>query len=81
MHLSTSCEERLNLDYLLARMWEKLTLVRAYTKKRGQYPDFSEGIILRNGSTVEHVVCFVFVFFCFSCLLLELVHLSVWKEW
>jgi ribosome-interacting GTPase 1 len=30
-----SCNFKLNLDFLLERMWEKLELVRVYTKRRG----------------------------------------------
>lgn len=45
----------LNLDLLLARMWEYLALLRVYTKRRGQRPDFDDPVILRMGSTVEDV--------------------------
>ncbi|KAI9215978.1 TGS domain-containing protein [Blastocladiella britannica] len=50
-----SCEWGLNLDYLVDQIWEHLHLVRVYTKKRGEYPDFEEGIVLRSGATIEHV--------------------------
>lgn len=50
-----SCEYNLNLDFLLAKVWEYLKLVRVYTKRRGEYPDFNESIIMRNGASVEHV--------------------------
>nr|XP_053656575.1 developmentally-regulated GTP-binding protein 2-like [Cherax quadricarinatus] len=46
---------KLNLDYLLERMWQELSLLRIYTKKPGRAPDFSDPIILRGGATVEHV--------------------------
>jgi len=49
-----SCEMKLNLDYLLDCLWEHLNLIRVYTKKPGQPPDFSDGIIMRNGVTVKH---------------------------
>ncbi|CEG79809.1 Putative Developmentally-regulated GTP-binding protein 2 [Rhizopus microsporus] len=29
--------------------------MRIYTKKRGEYPDFGDGLIVRNGATIEHV--------------------------
>lgn len=53
-----SCElggDGLNLDYLVERMWRALRLQRVYTKKRGEYPDFADGIVLRSGATIEHV--------------------------
>lgn len=46
---------KLNLDYLLDRTWEALSLLRIYTKKPGRGPDFSDPIILRGGASVEHV--------------------------
>ncbi|KAJ3548556.1 hypothetical protein NMY22_g1220 [Coprinellus aureogranulatus] len=50
-----SCEMDLNLDYLIDRMWEKLQLVKVYTKKRGEHPDLSDPICLRKGATIEDV--------------------------
>lgn len=50
-----SCNLRLNLDYLRDVIWDFLALVRVYTKKRGERPDFEGGLILRRGCTVEHV--------------------------
>ncbi|CAM8955965.1 unnamed protein product [Rhodiola kirilowii] len=51
-----SCNLKLNLDRLLARMWEEMGLVRVYTKPQGQQPDFSDPVVLsldRGGCTVE----------------------------
>jgi len=45
----------LNLDNLLKIMWEYLGLVRVYTKRRGQPPDFGDAIVLRKDNTVEDV--------------------------
>lgn len=43
-----------NLDELLERVWEYLALVRIYTKPRGQIPDYSAPIVMREGHcTVE----------------------------
>nr|CAD7570281.1 unnamed protein product [Timema californicum] len=50
-----SCNMKLNLDYLLEQLWEYLSLIRVYTKKPGQTPDFDDGLILRRGVSVEHV--------------------------
>jgi ribosome-interacting GTPase 1 len=43
-----SCSMKLGTDYFLEKMWEYLGLVRIYTKKKGQAPDFSEPIVLRK---------------------------------
>ena len=53
--LVISCNERLNLDYLLDKIWEYLDFLRIYTKPRGKRPDFSEPVIMRNGATIEDV--------------------------
>lgn len=50
-----SCEMDLNLDFLVQRIWEELGLLSVYTKKRGEFPDFNDGVIIRAGSTVEHL--------------------------
>eukprot|EP01059_Diplonema_ambulator_P006144 TRINITY_DN15912_c0_g1_i2.p1 TRINITY_DN15912_c0_g1~~TRINITY_DN15912_c0_g1_i2.p1 ORF type:complete len:105 (+),score=23.11 TRINITY_DN15912_c0_g1_i2:394-708(+) len=36
-------------------MWEYLDLVRVYTKKKGNPPDFENPFIMRGGGTVEQV--------------------------
>ncbi|KAL2916629.1 Ribosome-interacting GTPase 2 [Polyrhizophydium stewartii] len=50
-----SCESDLNLDYLVHQIWHHLDLIRVYTKKRGEFPDFEGGLILKRNSTVEQV--------------------------
>lgn len=43
-----------NLDELLELMWDRLNLVRVYTKPKGRMPDFNEPVVLKTGqSTVE----------------------------
>eukprot|EP00127_Corallochytrium_limacisporum_P001006 Clim_evm5s34 gene=Clim_evmTU5s34 len=49
-----SCNDDLNIDGLLESLWEKLNMVRVYTKRKGEFPDFSGGLILRQNPTVEH---------------------------
>lgn len=51
-----SCEMDLNMEFLVETIWKNLHLLRVYTKKRGEYPDFEGGLIIRSGSTIEHVV-------------------------
>jgi ribosome-interacting GTPase 1 len=50
-----SCESDINIDYLIHQLWHYLDLIRVYTKKRGQAPDFADGLILKRGVTVEEV--------------------------
>ena len=47
--LPLSCELKLGFDLLLNMIWTHLDLVRIYTKKRGQPPDFQTPIILTQG--------------------------------
>jgi len=51
-----SCNWGLNLDNLMKMIWEYLGLVRVYTKKRGEPPDFADAIVMRSGATIE-LVC------------------------
>ena len=47
---------KLNIDYMLQKMWEYMGLMRIYTKKRGQPPDLTEPVVLssqRHGLNVE----------------------------
>jgi ribosome-interacting GTPase 1 len=50
-----SAELGLNLDYLVEMIWQYLSLVRVYTKKRGEAPYLDSPLILRHGATVEDV--------------------------
>ena len=50
-----SCQEKLNLDFLLDKVWEYLDFIRIYTKPRGKKPAFNDPLIMRNGSSIEHV--------------------------
>lgn len=34
-----SCEMKLNMDYMVEKIWEYLALIRIYTKKPGNAPD------------------------------------------
>lgn len=53
-----SVNKKLNIQGLLNSIWEKLSLVRIYTKKRGALPDFTDPLVLtmqRRGCIVEAV--------------------------
>ena len=49
----------LGIDILLEKLWDQLGLVRIYTKKRGEAPDFTDPLILttdRHGLTVKAAI-------------------------
>ncbi|QDZ20355.1 developmentally-regulated GTP-binding protein [Chloropicon primus] len=46
MSIPISCYQKLNLDGLLVRLWDEMELVRVYTKKVGNKPDFDEPVVL-----------------------------------
>ncbi|KAG9296627.1 hypothetical protein G9A89_002898 [Geosiphon pyriformis] len=49
-----SAHHEWNFDELLEKMWEYLNLVRIYTKPKGQLPDYSAPVVLReNMQTIE----------------------------
>ena len=53
----TSCELDLNVHWIIESVWRRLGLRRIYTKKRGEFPDFSDAIVLRkrDGFTIYDV--------------------------
>ncbi|KAJ9075114.1 Ribosome-interacting GTPase 2 [Entomophthora muscae] len=50
-----SCSADLNLDGLIKSIWYHLDLLMLYTKRRGEQPEFAEGLIVRQNSTIEHI--------------------------
>ncbi|MCJ1247864.1 Ribosome-interacting GTPase 2 [Trapelia coarctata] len=50
-----SCELDLGIQDVIERCWLELQLMRIYTKRKGEEPDFSEALIVRNKSTIEEV--------------------------
>ncbi|MEN2497518.1 MAG: GTP-binding protein [Marteilia pararefringens] len=46
--IPVSAEHKWNFDDLLAMIWDYMDLVRIYTKPPGDYPDFSEPVILKK---------------------------------
>jgi uncharacterized protein len=49
----------LGCDILLEKIWDTMGLVRVYTRKKAQPPDFTDPLILtrgRDGITVESAV-------------------------
>jgi ribosome-interacting GTPase 1 len=52
-----SSEHGWNVDELLELMWDRLNLVRVYTKPKGRLPDYDSPVVLRsNRCTVEDFV-------------------------
>lgn len=50
-----SCELDLGVQEVVDRIWKELRLIRIYTKRKGEEPDFSEALIVRSNSTIEDV--------------------------
>lgn len=50
-----SCELDLGVQDVVDRIWKELRLVRLYTKRKGEEPDFSEALIVRQNSSIEDV--------------------------
>lgn len=50
-----SCELDLGVQDVVDRIWKELRLIRIYTKRKGEEPDFSEALIVRYNSTIEDV--------------------------
>ncbi|KAK2574569.1 Developmentally-regulated GTP-binding protein 1 [Acropora cervicornis] len=69
-----SAHHKWNFDDLLEKIWEYLSLIRIYTKPKGQLPDYESPVVLKNGqSTVED--------FCNSlhkAIMKEFKHALVW---
>lgn len=58
-NVAISVHMNLGIDILLEKIWDTLGLVRVYTKKKGQPPDFSDPLILtagRHGVTVKAAI-------------------------
>lgn len=43
-----SAKDEWNLDELMAKIWEYLSLIRIYTKPKGQIPDYEAPVILHK---------------------------------
>ncbi|AET39558.1 Rbg2p Ecym_4521 [Eremothecium cymbalariae DBVPG len=48
-----SCEMDLGLLDVVEEIWYQLNLNRVFTKKRGIKPDFTDPLVVRNGSTIN----------------------------
>ncbi|KAI3629716.1 hypothetical protein MIR68_011151 [Amoeboaphelidium protococcarum] len=52
-----SSQHEWNFDDLLETMWQKLKLVRVYTKPKGQLPDYNQPVVLRGGKCSVEDFC------------------------
>ncbi|RMJ28363.1 GTP-binding protein [Aspergillus sp. HF37] len=50
-----SCELDLGVQDVVDRIWKELRLIRVYTKRKGEEPDFNEALIVRYNSSIEDV--------------------------
>ncbi len=51
--IPVSAETGLNISLLKEEIYSRLSLIRVFTKRRGEEPDFENPMILRDGSTVR----------------------------
>lgn len=73
-----SVQNKWNYEFLLRRLWDEMEILRVYTKKKGQFPDFSDPIIItpQRGNkqfTVENAVLLLH-----KSLLEDFKHALVW---
>ena len=57
--VAISVHMKLGIDILREKIWDLLGMVRVYTKKKGQQPDFSDPLILthgRHGITIKAAI-------------------------
>ena len=54
-----SCELDLGVQEVVDRIWKELRLIRIYTKRKGEEPDFNEALIVRSNSTIEDVCDYI----------------------
>ncbi|KAH0577822.1 Developmentally regulated GTP-binding protein 1 [Spironucleus salmonicida] len=54
-----SCKQSWNLDELLEKIWQKLGIIRVYTRPRGGQADLEEPVILRTRRQIPTVEQFV----------------------
>ncbi|KAK6090553.1 hypothetical protein P3W45_000276 [Vairimorpha bombi] len=47
-----SCKNEWNIEELKEEIWDRLNLTRVYTKRKGDFPDLNNPVVLRNGCTV-----------------------------
>ncbi|ORX99577.1 developmentally-regulated GTP-binding protein 1-like protein [Basidiobolus meristosporus CBS 931.73] len=52
-----SAHHEWNFDELLDKMWEYLSLVRVYTKPKGQLPDYGTPVVLKRGQSSMEDFC------------------------
>lgn len=77
-NVAISVHMNLGIDVLLERIWEMLGLVRIYTKKKSNQPDFSDPLILtqgRDGVTVRSAIMQIH-----RGLLQELAYAYIWGK-
>ena len=52
-----SVKQKLNVDFVLDRMFQKLDVIRVYTKPKGRAPDLSDPIVLRSERCTVQDIC------------------------
>ena len=50
--VAISAKSWLNIDELIDVMWEKLDMIRVYTRPHGKTPDYTAPVVLKRGADV-----------------------------
>jgi len=45
----------LNIEEVINEIWEHLNIIRIYTKKHGEHPDFGKPFVVKRSSSVQHI--------------------------
>jgi small GTP-binding protein len=56
-HVPISAHHGWNLDELMETIWEYTSMLRIYTKPKGQIPDYSSPVVLHNGAPTIEEFC------------------------
>lgn len=75
-----SVKQKLNFPYLLERLWAEMEVVRLYTKKKGEFPDFKDPLVLtpQRGNKMMNVENAVMLLH--KSLLDEFKHALIWGK-
>lgn len=75
-----SVKQKLNSDYLLERLWAAMEVVRVYTKKKGEFPEFKDPLVITPQRGTKRIDVENAVMLLHKSLLDEFKHALVWGK-